>query len=211
MLCHIMESTVLQPISWTTSVALRQFYSIAALLWLKASHMQSFANKHVRDFASACKYWPLLNFCEAVSCDLGRCTSAGADAINLGDRGMMRCGESEKLCMQVRLDIYGMLQVWRKHGAVTWSKKIWPSMIRRKKSTNWKPQQGLLATYLIPRCVGRGVKLGSKILSGAPAVRAATVSGNLEVWNSGSIEIREPIPQTKKESPPCPKYWQAPS
>ena len=41
-------------------------------------------------------------------------------------------------------------------------------------------QQGLLATYLIPGCVGRGVRLGSESSSGGGGVWK---SGNHEIWS----------------------------
>ena len=43
-----------------------------------------------------------------------------------------------------------------------------------------KSQQGLLATYLIPGCVGRGVRLGSESLSGLAC----------GVWKSGYLAIQ---------------------
>ena len=52
-----------------------------------------------------------------------------------------------------------------------------------------------LATFLIPGCVGRGVRLGSENSSGAGgAVVAGGVwkSGNLEIWESGNLEIWGP-------------------
>ena len=51
------------------------------------------------------------------------------------------------------------------------------------------PQQGLLATYLIRGCVGRGVRLGCETLSGAGG--GVWTSGNLELWRSGDLKIRE--------------------
>ena len=53
-----------------------------------------------------------------------------------------------------------------------------------------KSQQGLLATYLIPGCVGRGIRLGSESLSGA-GPGGVWKSGNLEIWRSGILEICE--------------------
>ena len=46
-----------------------------------------------------------------------------------------------------------------------------------------------LATYLIPGCVGRGVKLGSETSSGAggPAGGGVWKSGNLEFWEFGDL------------------------
>ena len=44
-------------------------------------------------------------------------------------------------------------------------------------------QQGLLATYLIPGCVGRGVRLGSESSSGAGGSGGFGASGG--VWKSG--------------------------
>ena len=51
----------------------------------------------------------------------------------------------------------------------------------------YRSQQGLLATYLIPGCVGRGVKLGSENSSGAAAVGGVWKSGNLEIWEFGGL------------------------
>ena len=45
-----------------------------------------------------------------------------------------------------------------------------------------------LATYLIPGCVGRGVRLGSESLSGA-ARAGAWKSGNMEIWEFGDLGI----------------------
>ena len=54
-------------------------------------------------------------------------------------------------------------------------------------------QQGLLATYLIPGCVGRGVRLGSENSSGAGCGAGGVwKSGNLEIWKSGNLEIWGP-------------------
>ena len=61
-------------------------------------------------------------------------------------------------------------------------------------------QQGLLATYLIPGCVGRGVRLGSESLSGGAGGvwKSGNLEfgnleigepGNLEIWKSGNLEI----------------------
>ena len=44
----------------------------------------------------------------------------------------------------------------------------------------------LLATYLIPGCVGREVRLRSESSSGTAA------SGSLEIWEPGNLEIWEP-------------------
>ena len=44
-----------------------------------------------------------------------------------------------------------------------------------------------LATYLIPGCVGRGVRLGSESSSGGGA--GVWKSGNLEIWKSRKLEI----------------------
>ena len=56
----------------------------------------------------------------------------------------------------------------------------------------------VLATYLIPGCVGRGVRLGSESLSGAGGAGiwkfgdlGTWKSGNLEIWRSGDLEIWE--------------------
>ena len=46
-----------------------------------------------------------------------------------------------------------------------------------------------LATYLIPGCVGRGVRLGSESSSVAGGVWK---SGNLEIWDLGNLEIWGP-------------------
>ena len=42
----------------------------------------------------------------------------------------------------------------------------------------------VLATYLIPGCVGRGVRLGSENSSGGGVWK----SGNLEIWEFGNLE-----------------------
>ena len=54
-------------------------------------------------------------------------------------------------------------------------------------------QQGLLATYLIPGCVGRGVSLGSETLSGGAAGGSGNLSGNLEIWESGNMESQKDL------------------
>ena len=47
-----------------------------------------------------------------------------------------------------------------------------------------------LATYLIPGCVGRGVRLGSENSSGAGAAGGGVwKSGNLEIWKFGILGI----------------------
>ena len=48
-----------------------------------------------------------------------------------------------------------------------------------------------LATYLIPGCVGRGVRLGSENFSGAGG-GGVWKSGNLEIWDFGNLEIWGP-------------------
>ena len=45
-----------------------------------------------------------------------------------------------------------------------------------------------LATYLILRCVGRGVRLGSENSSGAGGAGGALKSGDLEIWEFGDLE-----------------------
>ena len=47
-----------------------------------------------------------------------------------------------------------------------------------------------LATYLIPGCVGRGVRLGSE--SSSVVVGGVWKSGNLEIWDLGNLEIWGP-------------------
>ena len=47
-------------------------------------------------------------------------------------------------------------------------------------------QQGLLVTYLIPGCVGRGARLGSESSSVAGA-GSVWKSGNLEIWEFGDL------------------------
>ena len=44
-----------------------------------------------------------------------------------------------------------------------------------------------LATYLIPGCVGRGVRLGSGTSSGGGASGGVWKSGNLEIWEFGDL------------------------
>ena len=56
-------------------------------------------------------------------------------------------------------------------------------------SGSYKSQQGLLATYLIPGCVGTGSGWDLRIRP-APAPPAA--SGNLGTWKSGNLEIWGP-------------------
>ena len=52
---------------------------------------------------------------------------------------------------------------------------------------------GALATYLIPGCVGRGVRLGSENSSATVAAGGGVwKSGNLEIWDFGSLEIWGP-------------------
>ena len=48
-----------------------------------------------------------------------------------------------------------------------------------------------LATYLIPGCVGRGVRLGSESSSGA-GVGGVWKCGNLEIWEFGDLGIWRP-------------------
>ena len=43
--------------------------------------------------------------------------------------------------------------------------------------------------YLIPGCVGRGVRLGSESSSGGGAGGGVWKSGNLEIWGPGNLEI----------------------
>ena len=52
-----------------------------------------------------------------------------------------------------------------------------------------------LAMYLIPGCVGRGVRLGSESSSGATGATGGGgvwKSGNLEIWDFGNLEIWGP-------------------
>ena len=49
-----------------------------------------------------------------------------------------------------------------------------------------------LATYLVPGCVGRGVRLGSESSSATAAVGGVWKSGNLEFWDLGNLEIWGP-------------------
>ena len=50
-----------------------------------------------------------------------------------------------------------------------------------------------LATYLIPGCVGRGVRLGSENSSGAVGgVWKSGEPGNLGIWRSGNLETWGP-------------------
>ena len=48
-----------------------------------------------------------------------------------------------------------------------------------------------LATYLIPGCVGRGVRLGSESSSGGGGV-GVWKFGNLEIWEFGDLGIWRP-------------------
>ena len=61
-----------------------------------------------------------------------------------------------------------------------------------------------LATYLIPGCVGRGVRLGSESSSGSGGAGAGggRKSGNLEIWEFGDLgtwKSRNP-PRTQKKN-----------
>ena len=47
-----------------------------------------------------------------------------------------------------------------------------------------------LATYLVPGCIGRGVRLGSE--SSSVVVGGVWKSGNLEIWDFGNLEIWGP-------------------
>ena len=49
-----------------------------------------------------------------------------------------------------------------------------------------------LATYLIPGCVGRGVRLESESSSGGAGAGGVGKSGNLGTWKSGNLEIWGP-------------------
>ena len=67
-------------------------------------------------------------------------------------------------------------------------------------------QQGLLATYLIPVCVGRGVRLGSGSSSGgAVAGGAKWKLWNLEILNLEKLKENE---HCQNESLFCPKRLQ---
>ena len=60
-----------------------------------------------------------------------------------------------------------------------------------KACSDTESQQGLLATYLIPGCVGRGVRLESESSSGSAGGGGAGgvwKSGNLEIWEPGNLE-----------------------
>ena len=58
----------------------------------------------------------------------------------------------------------------------------------------WVIAARALATYLIPGCVGRGVRLGSESSSGAGGGGGGVwKSGNLEIWESGNLEIWGPV------------------
>ena len=69
-----------------------------------------------------------------------------------------------------------------------------------------------LATYVIPGCVGRGVRLGSESSSGGGVWKSGNLeiwefgdlgtwkSGNLEIWGPGNPEIWSPTNQKKKSS-----------
>ena len=75
-----------------------------------------------------------------------------------------------------------------------------------------------LATYLIPGCVGRGVRLGSENSSGGNVWKSGDLEilefgdlGNPEIWRSGDLEMLKPglkKKQTNKKSqnsnPFCP-------
>ena len=65
-----------------------------------------------------------------------------------------------------------------------------------------------LAAYLIPGCVGRGVRLGSESSSGG-STDGVWKSGNLEIWESGNLEIWEPgNPETLRSGDlEIQKFW----
>ena len=50
----------------------------------------------------------------------------------------------------------------------------------------------VLATYLVPGCVERGVRLGSESSSATAAVGGVWEPGNLEIWDLGNLEIWGP-------------------
>ena len=54
---------------------------------------------------------------------------------------------------------------------------------------------GALATYLIPGCVGRGVKLGSESFFGGG------------VWKSGNHDSKNCLPRVPKKRPMTPKKF----
>ena len=72
----------------------------------------------------------------------------------------------------------------------------------------------VLATYLIPGCVGRGVRLGSENSSGgASGGGGVWKSGNLETWGPGNPEIWGPKNKTNNKDSQnsnlfCPNCWQ---
>ena len=57
----------------------------------------------------------------------------------------------------------------------------------------------LLAMYLIPGCVGRGVRLGSESSSGTGGAK----SGNLEIWGPGNLGIWNPTNIKKNSEYKC--------
>ena len=61
-----------------------------------------------------------------------------------------------------------------------------------KKTTREKSRQWALATYLIPGCVKRGVRLRSESSSGGAGAGAVWKSGNLGTWKSRNLEIWGP-------------------
>ena len=74
--------------------------------------------------------------------------------------------------------------------------EIWPKWTAPTCLSTWV---GLLiaaralATYLIPGCVGRGVKLGSESSSGGRVWKSGNLEtlefGDLGIWRSGNLEI----------------------
>ena len=71
----------------------------------------------------------------------------------------------------------------------------WAELTRRRVNGTQSmamSQQGPLrrTKYLIPGCVGRGVRLGSENSSGAGG--GVWKSGNLEIWDLGNLEIWGP-------------------
>ena len=70
------------------------------------------------------------------------------------------------------------------------------------RSDHWPAQVAprALATYLIPGCVGRGVRLGSESLSGGGDWKPGNLGieefgdlgpGNPDIWRSGDLEIQK--------------------
>ena len=64
--------------------------------------------------------------------------------------------------------------------------------VEQQAGTSFVIAARVLATYLIPGCVGREVRLGSENSSGGGAGGGVWKSGNLEIWELGYLGIWRP-------------------